>query len=89
MPTAQFYVHLIPQYGGNKQDKLIGVKADRLVQQRPKPDTVGMWIECNIEVPSGVFEHLIPTFNARMNEKALEKMLETSDLHVKLTSDDT
>lgn len=88
MPTAQFYVHLVPTFADKDRTKLKRIRADRIVQTRPKPDTSGMWIEVNIEVPSGVFEHLIPVFNARMNEKALEKMLETSELHTKLVGED-
>jgi hypothetical protein len=48
-----------------------------------------MWIEINIEVPDAVFEKLVPQFNARMSEKAIEHMLlESSELHTRLVGQD-
>ena len=90
MAIAHFYVHLVPEFEDSKQSKLRRIKADKIVQSPPKPDTIGMWIEINIEVPDAVFEHLVPRLNARLNEKAIEAMLaESSDLHARVIGMDT
>lgn len=89
MATASFYVLLEPEDTDKKHTKLKSVKAAKLVQNRPTPATTGMWIEINIEVPDAVFEKLVPQFNARMTEKAIEHMLlESSELHTRLVGQD-
>lgn len=89
MAVASFYVLLEPEYLDTKHIKLKSVKATKMVQNRPSPATTGMWIEINIEVPDAVFEKLVPQFNARMSEKAIEHMLlESSDLHARLVGED-
>lgn len=90
MAVAHFYVHLVPEFEDKKHKKLRRVKADRIVQSSPKPDTVGLWIEINIDVPDGVFEQLVPKLNARLNEAAIEAMLaQSSDLHARVVGTDT
>jgi DNA gyrase/topoisomerase IV subunit B len=85
MAIARFFVHLVPEFEDQKKTKLNRIKADKLVQNNPAPDTVGMWIEINIEVPDAVFKNLVPRLNARLNEKAIEAMLaESSDLHARV-----
>jgi hypothetical protein len=89
MAVASFYVLLEPGYADKGLTKLKTVKATRMVQNRPSPATTGMWIEINIEVPDAVFQKLVPQFNARMSEKAIEHMLlESSELHAKLVGED-
>lgn len=86
MAIAQFYVHLAPEFeDGKKRSKLKRIKADKIVQNSPPADTIGLWIEVNIEVPNAVFEHLVPRLNAKLNEAAIEAMLaESSDLHARV-----
>lgn len=89
MATASFYVLLEPDYLDKKHTKLKSVRAVKMVQNRPSPATTGMWIEINIEVPDAVFEKLVPQFNARMSESALEHLLlESSELHTRLVGTD-
>lgn len=91
MAVAHFYVHLVPEFSDSTHKKLKRIKASEIRQQTPKPDTSGLWIEINIEVPDGVFEHLVPRLNAKLSETAIEAMLaESSDLHHRIVGvDDT
>jgi hypothetical protein len=90
MAVARFYVHLVPDFTDQQHTKLTKVRATEIRQRMPPPDTVGMWIEINIEVPDGVFKSLVPRMNARLNEKAIEAMLaESSDLHARVVGTGT